>query len=99
MARALAFALSVTLVMPLPLLAPAAAVADEGPEPAVGARVRVTAPDSSRQFFGTEKRRIVGRLLSADEESLRVEVRGHEDPAVVPRSAVHSVNRAPFALS
>ncbi len=100
MARALAFALSVTL-MPLPLLVPAAALADERLEPAVGARIRVTAPDFSRQFFQGQERRFEGRLLSADEETLRVEIRGHEDLAVVPRSAVQrlEISRAPSKRS
>jgi hypothetical protein len=96
MARALTVVLAVALV-PLPHLVPASALADEGPEPAAGARIRVTAPEASRRYFGEperrhlfegKERRFVGRLFSADEAALRIEISGHEEPAVVPRSAV-----------
>ena len=67
---------------------PIGSLADEGPPPTVGARVRVTAPSVSRDFFRDEGRRIVGTLVSLTDETLTVQVRGHDDAAAVPLSSV-----------
>jgi hypothetical protein len=69
------------------LLVPAAALA-AGPEPVVGARIRVTAPSVSRKFFGGSRMPLVGTLLSADDKALTIKVGGYKDPAVVPLSSL-----------
>jgi hypothetical protein len=79
-------AVAVVLCVLLPI--PIASLADESPSPTAGARVRVTAPSVSREFFADERRLIVGTLVSLTEETLTVQVPGHDDPAAVSRSSL-----------
>jgi hypothetical protein len=79
-----AVALALSLLLPIPV----GSLADEGTSPTVGARVRVTAPSVSRELFQDEGRRIVGTLVSLTDETLTVQVSGHDDPAAVSRSSV-----------
>lgn len=74
------------------LLAPAVGRADEGPAPSDGARVRVTAPGVSRRLFqGDQGKRLVGTIVSQDDETLSIRTGDLRELAVVPRSSIRKL--------
>jgi len=74
------------------LLTPAIGWADEGPGPSDGARVRVTAPTVSRRVFRDDaKRRLVGTIVSQDDEALTLRGGNLREPTVVPRSSIQKL--------
>lgn len=94
MTRALALACCVALMLPpgsalADAPEPSAGSAESSSGPAVGARVRVTAPAVAWDLYRRRGRgQFVGTVLSVDDRSLTIAAEGRKEPLVVSLSSV-----------